>query len=492
MMRGAALRLQGGGRLPFGLTPISVAVGGLVIFVALGEVYLLARGGPVSFLLLALLALAVGALLFADHVYEVFVAWVALEALAYAFVRYPHFSTPFFTFDRYMVLALGGALLMHRAPRMSRQTRLLTIALGAFTVAYGLRAVTTDQLLLPAGMTPTSTLQPAADWLDGVLLPFVVFLIAARTITPARWPTLAKALTFTGAVIGLFAIAQWIIGFELASRTGLDPFRDGTAGVIRAGGPYPTPTALGSVMIVCMAGTLYWLQTERAYALAGSALAIEILGILPGLTKTVWAAAFVLILISLGIRNRVSSRTALVGIYAFTAVAVTYFFVQNSPVVEARVTSAAAEDNFLGRLATWKQALAMFEQSPLTGVGVEQFIGGQLLVGQQAVGGVLAVPSAHNTLLGMIAETGLLGTIPLLLAVYAAVRVIRACRRLAVTHSDTVFRSVLLGAMVGSVLLSMTFNEIYEPPAFIFVALLLGVAAARVDHLSRSGRRGGE
>jgi O-antigen ligase len=489
MMRGGALRLPGAGR---GLSPLQLAAGGLVIFVAVAEIILLERGGPTSFALLGLLALGVGVLLFADNLYEVFIGWVFLEALAFPFIRYPHFSSPYFTFDRYVIVALGGALLLSRAPPMSKHTRLLAGALGLFTVAYGLRAFTTSQLMLPTGLTPISNLQPEADWLDSVLMPFIVFLVAARTITPDRWLTVAKALSFTGVVIGVLAVAQWVLGFELATLMGLDPFKDGAANVIRPGGPYPTPSGMGGVMIICMAGTLYWLQTERAYTLAGGALAIEILGVLPGLTKTVWGAAFVVILIGLGVRNRVSSRTALVGIYTATAVAVGYFFVQNAAVVEARVTSTAAETSFLGRLATWQQALEMFERWPLWGVGVEQFIGGQLLVGQDTVGGVPPVPSAHNTLLGMIAEAGLLGTIPLLIVVYAAVRVIKACRRLAVTHEDTVFRAVLLGAMTGSVLLSMTFNEIYEPPAFTFIALLLGVAAARVDHLSRLRHRGGE
>jgi O-antigen ligase len=487
MMRAPALRWRGMGTPSPQLSPAAVAVAVGAIILALAGIVLLERGGPLGFALLALLAFGVGALLFADYAYEVFVGWVLLEGIAFPFIRYPHYSTPFFTFDRYVLIALAGALLLQRRRTpMSKHTRHLTIAMGVFTLAYGFRAITTDQLLLPTGMKPTSSLQPEADWLDGVLLPFIVFLAAARTITPSRWPTVAKALTFTGATIGGLAILEWIFGFELATITGLDPFQDGAAGVVRAGGPYPTPSALGSVMIVCMVGTLYWLQTERAYAIAGSAFAIEILGLLPGLTKTVWAAAFVVLLVGFGVRNRVSSRTALVGIYAATTVGVAYFFVKSSPVVAARVTSTAAEDSFLGRLATWKQAFLMFERSPLDGVGVEQFIGGQLLVPRPTVGGILPVPSAHNTLLGMMAETGLLATIPLIAMVYASVRVIRACNKLATTHRDSVFRAVLLGGMVGSVLLSMTFNEIYEPPAFMFVALLLGVAAARVDHMTRA------
>ena len=478
-MRSAALRA--------GLTPTAVLLGGTLVLGALAEIVLLARDSRMAYLLLALLAIAVGVLLVADHVFEVFVVWVALEGIAFPFVRYPYHSAPYFTLDRYLLIVLAGALVLQTArARMSRPTRQLAVALGLFAAAYGLRAVTTDQLILPVGMTPVSSLQPIADWLDGVLLPFLVFLVAARTVTPRRWPAVAKALTVAGVSLGVFALVETAVGFDIAGLTGVDPFRDGAAGVIRHGGPFPQPTALGSVMVICMAGTLYWLQTERAYLLGGLALGIEILGLVPGFTKTVWAAAFVVLLLGFGVRRRVSSRTALIAIYSVTTVAVVYLFVKSSPVIAARFTSTESQDNFLGRLATWQQALEMFGNWPLWGVGIEQFIGGQLLVPRAAVGGVLPVPSAHNTLLSVLAEGGLLTTIPLLLVVYASVRVVRACRKLAVTHADVVFHAVLLAALAGSVFLSMTFGEIYEPPAFIFVALLLGVAAARVDHLRRA------
>lgn len=482
-MRAVAPRIP----LPRGLPPMTpLVVAAVVIFVGLVEGVLLARGGMMGLAALGLLAIGVAALVFADYMYEVFVGWVILEGIAFPFVRFPYHSAPFFTFDRYVILALGGALLLQQWRPMSGRTRALFIALALFAVGYGARALTTDQLMLPAGTVPVSSLQPIADWLDCVLLPVIVFLVAWRTITPSRWPVLAKALTALGVVLALFAVAEWVFGFEVTSLMGLDPFFDGDAGVIRQGGPYPGPTALGSVMVVCMGGTLYWLQTERAYVLGWAAVGIEVLGLFPGLTKTVWAAAFVAILLGLGLRGRMSSRTALVAVYSVMTVVVIYLFVKSSPVVASRVTSHAADTSFLGRLATWQQALEMFQNWPLWGVGIDQFIGGQLLVPRTTFGGVLPVPSAHNTFLSVLAEGGLLATLPLLAVVYTSVRVVRACKRLAVSHADFVFRAVLLGSLAGSLFLSMTFGEIYEPPAFMFVALLLGVAAARVDHLTRA------
>jgi hypothetical protein len=485
-MRAAALRWRDQGLGAVGPTAAKLALVAGLGLVAMGEVVLLARDSRMAYGLLGLLALAVGVLAFAGNVFEVFVGWIVLEGIAFPFIRYPYGSAPYFTLDRYVIVALGLALLLQRWPPMSRRTRHLAIAMGLFAAGFGLRALTTNQLPLPPGTLPVSSLQPIADWLDGVMLPFIVFIVAARTVTPRRWPIVAKALTGAGVTVGLFALAEWAIGFELTNITGLTPFFDGAANVVRHGGPYPAPTALGSVMVVCMAGTLYWIQAERAYLVGGIALAIELLGLAPGLTKTVWAAAIVLILIGVGVRKRVSSRTLLVALYALTTVAVIYLFVRSSPVVASRVASNDADTSFLGRLGAWGQALEMFQNWPLWGVGVEQFIGGQLQVPRVVVGGVLPVPTAHNTLLSVLAEVGLLGTIPLLLTVFASVRVVSACRKLARSHADEVFRAVLLGALVGSVFLSMTFGEIYEPPGLMFVALLLGAAAARVDHLVRA------
>lgn len=484
MMRPPAL--SSGGPLGLRLSPATLVAAAGVLVIAMAEVVLLERGGRAGLLVLGAAAVAVGALLFAGAVYEVLLVWVVLEGVAFPFIRYPYHAAPLMTFDRYVLLALGGALLLQRGPPMSKLTRQLAIAMGLFTIGFGLRAITTDQLLLPVGSVPSSSLQPIADWLDSALLPFIAFLVAARTVTPRRWPAVAKALTVSGVMLAVFAVLEWVFNFEVASLAGVNALFDGAAGVVRSGGPFPTPSALGSVMVICMVGTLYWLQTERQYLLGVTALAIEVVGLFPGLTKTVWAAAFVMIVLGIGLRRRVSSRTALVAIYGLTTVAVIYFFIKSSPVVAARVTSTASQDNFLGRVATWQQALEMFQSWPLYGVGVEQFIGGQLLVGRPTVGGVLPVPSAHNTFLSILAEGGLLVTLPLVAIAYTATRIVRACKKLAVTHEDSVFRAVLIGGVVGSLFLSMTFSELYEPPAFMYVALLLGVAAARVDHLTRA------
>jgi O-antigen ligase len=457
---------------------VGTAVAAALASIAMGG--LLAQGSRAGYLLAGLVALGVFALAITNRLFEAFVVWIALEGLAYPFVRYP-LGHNLITFDRVAVLAMGGALLLNTWPPLDKRVRRLAIALGLFTLAYGIRAITTQQLLLPAGYLPSASYQPMLDWIDNAVMPFIVFMVAARTLTVARWRIVAKALAFLGATIASFALIQWVFGIEFASISGYTPFVDATAGIIRTGGPYPDPTAYGGVMLACLAATLYWIQTERAYSLGLTALAIQVLGLAPSFTKTVWGAAFLTIVLALGLRRRISSRTLLVALYATIAVGVIYSLFQQTAVIQDRVSSQGSADNFTGRLAAWRQGLLIFQHYPVHGSGIEQFIGAQQVVGPVYQDGVKAVPTPHNVFISVLGEMGLIGVIPLVLIVVFSWGVVRAVRRRAKTQEQVIFGSTIVAATAGFLLLSQTFSLNYEPPAFVFCALLLGAAAARLN-----------
>ena len=142
--------------------------------------------------------------------------------------------------------------------------------------------------------------------------------------------------------------------------------------------------------------------------------------------------------------------------------------------------------NWSGRIATWHQAIAIFKHWPVFGAGIDQFIAAQGLVPPVSVSGVEAVTSPHNTFLSVLAETGVVGALAILVLVYAIVALVRTCRRLARTDEDVIFGASVLGGLLGWFVLSQTFTEVYDPPSTIFLALILGAAAARVDQLARS------
>lgn len=440
--------------------------------------FLVARGGRLAYGLLALPALLVAAILFSRRLDLTLFSWLALEGVAYPVLRYPlHHNLA--TFDRFVVFGLGGSLVLSARRGLDRDGRRLTWALGAFVVAYGLRAFFTTPLPVPENYGAVASYQPQADWLDQALLPFILFVAATQALTTrARWLTLTKVLSLLGATVAFLGLTQWVTGLDLSRLSGFSPFFDPYAGVTRVSGPYGDPTTYGSVLVVCLAATIYLLQSERRSLLVFGALALEIVGLAPSLTKTLWVGAFVVAVIGFGVRRRITARTGVVALYAAGLVGFVYSLLQSSPVVAERVTGS--NGNVLARLGDYVQGIYIFEHWPLAGAGINQFISAQQFVPSVTVGGVVATPSPHNTFISVLAEGGLLGFIPLVVVVWAIIKLVRAVRRRAATDEEVRFGSTLLAATIGYLLMSLTLVQIYYPVATMLLAVLLGAGAGRL------------
>jgi O-antigen ligase len=453
----------------------------LLCAVAIATGAVMARGGLPAYVLLATVSLALAAILFVRCLDQVLFAWVALEGIAYPFIRYPlHHNVA--SFDRFIVLAMGGALLLSSGQRLGREGRVVFTSFGIFVVAYGLRAFFTHPLPPPRFFPATSSYLASSDWLDQAAMPFVMFVVGARILTSrARWTMLTKVFTVLGASVATLGIGQWITGFDLSKLSGSSAFVDKLAGAVRVSGPYQEPVTYGSVLVICLVATIYLLRENGPSLPVLTALSLELVGLAPSLTKTIWIAAFIAGVIASGLRRRVNSRTVLVALYAAGVLGVVYSLLQSSPIVAERVTGSNA--NFVTRLGDYVQGIYIFEHWPLTGAGIQQFIPAQSLVDPVTIGGVAAGPSAHNTFISVLAETGVLGFLPLLFLVYALITTVRAVRRRAHTDEEIRFSAVILAAVVGYFLLSLTLVQIYYPTAAMLLALMLGAAAARLPSL---------
>ena len=449
-----------------------------VVLVALPLGALLSRGGIVGYVLLSIPAVAIASIVFSRHLFGVLLGWVALEGVAFPFLRYP-LNHDVATFDRFVVVALGGALILAGSRTLSKDARRLTLAFGLFTAAYGLRAALTQRLAPPPGYPQIIALAPILDWLDHVLLPFIVFAAAARTINGAvAWRRVAAALVVLGASIAGLGLLEWVTGLTLAKFSGLSPFVDAAAGVVRVTGPYGDPSAYGGVLLVCLAATFYWIEVERKLLLGGTAALLEVAALGLSLTRTVWVAGFVVIIMMLGLRRRASTRTVLVIVYSTMLVGAAYVLTRGSSIVTARVSGSSA--NVYARVGDYSEGLSIFRHWPFYGAGIEQFVPAQSGVAPVYFHGVRAAASAHDTFLSVLAESGLAGFLPLMYVVYAITKVIKAVRRSARTHEEVLFGVTVFAAVVGYLLLSLIFAEIYSSPAATVLAVVLGAAAGRL------------
>ena len=459
-----------------------IGLSAALVLAAAAAGMLASHPGLPSYLVTAAAAIMVAAVIFAYDLAAVLIGWIAVEGIAYPFIRFPpHHDIA--TLDRFVILALGAALLFTPTQRLPRESRRLGWAFAIFAAVYGVRAVLTHQLPLPSGPNggPLSVYQPEASWLDDALLPCIVFFVAARTMTNMRWRTAAKAFIVLGTSVGLLGIMEWAFGFELATLSGHQPYIDPGAGVIRAGGPYADPLGYGAVLIICIAVTLYWLQTQKARGVAAAALGIQLVALGPTYTKTVWAAALVAIIIAVGLRRRMSSRTLFVAIAVAVIAFVLYSFAQSSSAVSTRTSASVTSNNALGRVDDYVEGFQVVKQHYLAGVGVGNFGPAEQLVPSVTIGNVSTnVAAAHDTFLAVLGEVGLVGFIPLIWLVYSGAGVIRASRRYATTAEEIIFGAAVLAASVGYLILSLPFNELLESPPTILLALLWGAAAARL------------
>lgn len=140
--------------------------------------------------------------------------------------------------------------------------------------------------------------------------------------------------------------------------------------------------------------------------------------------------------------------------------------------------------NVSGRVATYQQAIQLFEHHPVAGVGLGQFAAAQKReLPANAFAGVGAVSFAHNSYFDILTEGGLLAVVPLLGVTGAAVLLVRRFRQVATSNP----RDVLIGAMITAATLAYLFMSPEETvitsstESNAFLAILLGACAARLD-----------
>jgi O-antigen ligase len=430
---------------------------------------------PALFVLAALLA-GTFLVVFAFLGSFVVVVWPVAATVGYL-VNIPR-SHPVITFDRMWI----GGMLVYVAlnPRLggrSIYTRRLVIALLWLTIGYGLRAATT------AG----SINGPVATWVNAIVLPAILFVACERYCLAGadRARRLTGALAIAGGILGAIGIAERIWGFELATLTGGTVRFDAVIDQTRISGPYPVPETYALSLVVCLAATLYWLQTRRrgSYGLPLAIVALEVGGIALVLFRAAWIAALLVAIAAFGFRpGRFGRLFGVVAIVTVLGLAVTSGLQQN----KTFTTRAQNTSTIYVRLATYKQGFEIFRSQPFFGVGVNRYVAAAALRTPETVNGAVAAPQPHNSYLGLLAEQGLVGLLPLLAASFAVWGLARGLRLASFRSKEAVLLAAMVaGAALGYLMMSVTLTMLPYEPSNTFFAALLGVASARLDALTQ-------
>jgi hypothetical protein len=403
------------------------------------------------------------------------VVWPVAATVGYL-LQVPR-SQPAITFDRVWI---GGMLayiaLNGRSGPRSRYTLPLIIGLVWLVVSFGVRSFT-------VGATISG---PPATWMDAILLPAILFVACERycSLGADRVRRLMGAIMIAGGVLGAIGIAERIWGFELATVTGGDVRFDAAIDQTRISGPYPVPEPYALTLIICLAATLYWMMSckpgdKRGWAIVFAAVQVGAIALT--LFRAAWIGGILVLVAAAGIRpGRFGRSFAVVALVGLLAVAVAPQLEHNKTITKR----AHNTDNVFGRLATYEQGFQIFRSAPLFGIGVNEYHDVAQSRPPVTVSGVESVPYPHSSFIGLLAEQGIVGLLPLLLLLYAVWNLLRGLRVASFWSRDAVFlTATVAGAALGFLIMSLTLTMLPYSPSNLFFAALLGAAAGRLDTL---------
>jgi O-antigen ligase len=258
------------------------------------------------------------------------------------------------------------------------------------------------------------------------LVPFVAFAIAPLIYATARQRSfLVAVLVGIGWYLGITALLE---GFDAKELTWPGYINDPTVGIHfeRARGPFAESTIMGAALIGCLVACVIALKTWRSRAArlaAGVLVPVLLLGTILTLTRAVWLAAG--LATAVGVLADPKLRRYFVPLAAIATVAVGVALATvpglTGQVDERRQDQIPVWDRLNTNAAAWDA----FRDEPLNGVGWNQFARRSADYLEQnpnfpLTGNRIEV---HNVLLARLAEVGLIGTLPWMLALLLGVAV---------------------------------------------------------------------
>jgi O-antigen ligase len=292
--------------------------------------------------------------------------------------------------------------------------------------------------------------------LDVLRLGLLVLVLQQLLTTEARAHWVLQLLMGLTVIISLYAIYGWV-----TETTVLD--EHGIKRAIVAVGDFDDPNDLSAALVIAV--PLALLMLIRARSFGGKLWGLACFGVLVtgiylcdsrGGMLALGVAVGVFLVFQLGWK-----RGLVLGIAALTVMA---FFGPD----RFKSETLNGDDSTMGRIQAWDAGLAMFQKSPLLGVGYDQFEKRH------------PIP-AHNTLVHALAECGLLNALAWVgLNYWALLTLIRLHRAEYAGKVSPVWRgypAALCAGLVASLTAGMFLSHTYRPIPLIPIALAAALGA---------------
>jgi len=336
--------------------------------------------------------------------------WLAAFPLGYSFLSLPREGS-IITLERVVTgfAFIGLFLKSGRLIRMPKELRRAGIAWLVFAV---IAAIT-------IGKSP-NLLNSARYLLDAFVLPFFLAWCIVGGFDVRRWlPTMHTAVCIASSICAAVGAAEIVTGQDLLPVQNSVMFYAG--GIARPNGPFAANDEFAMVGALSLFFLLF-LRSALGPALSPGRRILHFVGITAALGTALMpmfrSVAITLLLTLIIDTFWVRRRTRRAWRVALTLSAIGLIFVAPLFLPQSLVEDRSGSENVYGRVAQFKQSLRLFADHPALGVGFMNFhssVEGDSRY-LDAYAGVTSLDSPHNNLTQVLAETGLLGFVPYVLA----------------------------------------------------------------------------
>jgi hypothetical protein len=362
-----------------------------------------------------------------------------------------------------LVLLISGAVL--KTNGQFPHVTWVDLAMVAFAGA-ALLSITSSHLGLASGM------QVVADL---VIIPFLTYYFARRWLNSRNaLIALSAAIALVGGLLGLITIREQLTGYAAFSPFFYSLEYEGRIRKVLS--VFGSPPIMAITLVVSLPLLMYGIQrvsTLNRRLLLGLALVIVLAGVFFTYVRAGWLGG--LVGVTLVIALSPAMRRALLPLLPVVIVAVLLlltFAVVSPQIVQGRLTS---EQPISYRLTAWRIAWDIFRQSPLLGIGYDNF--GQAAESQfgwdphrQAL--LTLLPATHNSFLYLLVSGGLLALIPYL-GIFAALG-FRGLSywRILPQHRELI--AILWAMMISYLVMSGTFDAVNAQFASLLLFMITG------------------
>jgi hypothetical protein len=271
-------------------------------------------------------------------------------------------------------------------------------------------------MLLSVPVSSLGLVDGAQTVISFIALP-LLFYYFARTWsrTPRTLIALIGALALVGALMGIITAREQLTGITTFSPVAYSVIYEGKIRKVLS--LFRSPATMASTLAVMVPLLLYGVQQASTWGkrlIVGAALVCVLAGVFLAYVRGGWLAALlgIAVLILLNPRMR-RALIPLIPLILIATLLLSGISLVNPETVESRLTS---EEPIAYRLRALEIALAMVRESPLLGVGFDNF-GTQAIrqYGWDPHAGIgTTMPSTHNSFVYVLVSGGLLAFLPFL------------------------------------------------------------------------------